>query len=174
MLLNIRDFLSSEDSSFDFQGSLYELKSPYEIEDLNLNFPINYKGKIINLTNGYELDLDIDYSFKCKCSRCLKDIKPRENTSLVAYNYKDKSFYDEDSIDEYFKIEHESIKLDDLIISTIISTKPLKSLCKEDCKGLCPKCGKDLNQGPCDCDSEKTNRDNIDPRLSKLLDVFKG
>ena len=42
----------------------------------------------------------------------------------------------------------------------------MKALCKKDCAGLCPTCGKNLNQGKCDCPD-----DNIDPRWSKLADL---
>ena len=44
---------------------------------------------------------------------------------------------------------------------------PTKVLCKEDCKGLCPKCGKDLNLGSCDCKTK-----DIDPRWQALSDLF--
>lgn len=44
---------------------------------------------------------------------------------------------------------------------------PMKPLCREDCSGLCPQCGKNLNKGPCDCPQEK-----IDPRWSKLTKLF--
>ena len=43
---------------------------------------------------------------------------------------------------------------------------PMRALCRPDCKGLCPSCGKELNVGPCDCP-----KDDIDPRLAALLDV---
>jgi uncharacterized protein len=43
---------------------------------------------------------------------------------------------------------------------------PMKALCKKDCAGLCPTCGKNLNQGKCDCPT-----DNTDPRWAKLADL---
>jgi uncharacterized protein len=43
---------------------------------------------------------------------------------------------------------------------------PIKALCKKDCLGLCPKCGKNLNEGKCDCPTQ-----DIDPRWSKLADL---
>ena len=49
---------------------------------------------------------------------------------------------------------------------SIFSLLPTKVLCREDCKGLCPSCGKDLNEGECDCSKDN----NIDPRLSALSD----
>ena len=43
---------------------------------------------------------------------------------------------------------------------------PTKMLCKPDCKGLCCKCGKNLNDGPCDCQKD------VDPRLESLLQLL--
>jgi len=40
---------------------------------------------------------------------------------------------------------------------------PIKALCSEDCKGLCPQCGADLNSGPCSCKAKS-----VDPRLAEL------
>ena len=56
--------------------------------------------------------------------------------------------------------------LDELVRADLLLELPTKVLCREDCKGLCPKCGKDLNFGPCDCKKE------IDPRWQALSDLF--
>jgi uncharacterized protein len=45
----------------------------------------------------------------------------------------------------------------------ILLAQPIKPICRPDCKGLCSTCGKNLNEGPCDCDDES-----IDPRLAAL------
>jgi uncharacterized protein len=54
------------------------------------------------------------------------------------------------------------------VLKSIILALPMKAVCREDCRGLCPKCGKNLNEGRCDCESE-----DIDPRFSVLKDLFK-
>jgi uncharacterized protein len=51
---------------------------------------------------------------------------------------------------------------------SLLMLLPVKLLCREDCAGLCPVCGADLNEGPCSCAQEG------DPRLSVLRDVFAG
>ncbi len=50
-----------------------------------------------------------------------------------------------------------------LLREEIILDTPMGVLCKPDCAGLCPTCGKNLNEGPCDCEGE-----DIDPRLAAL------
>ena len=55
------------------------------------------------------------------------------------------------------------LDLDDFLYTEVIVNLPLKHLCSEDCKGLCAKCGKDLNEGDCGCPKKE-----IDPRLAIL------
>ncbi|MBO4749763.1 MAG: DUF177 domain-containing protein, partial [Lachnospiraceae bacterium] len=55
-----------------------------------------------------------------------------------------------------------------LLYNELMENWPAKILCKEDCKGLCPVCGKNLNEGECGCD-----RFVPDPRLAGIQDLFK-
>lgn len=66
-------------------------------------------------------------------------------------------FYDGDFID-----------LTGPVRDTMLLAVPIKPLCRDDCKGLCRLCGKDLNEGPCGCKEEET-----DPRWRKLADLKK-
>jgi uncharacterized protein len=59
-----------------------------------------------------------------------------------------------------------NINITDDVRDYLILAVPMKKLCKEDCKGLCYKCGTDLNKSSCDC-----KQDEIDDRWSKLLEL---
>jgi len=59
--------------------------------------------------------------------------------------------------------EHDEIDLDELIKEQVLLSMPIKPLCRPECKGLCLKCGKNLNEGACQCE-----RDEIDARLEIL------
>ena len=67
--------------------------------------------------------------------------------------------------DNYFVADPSSsfFLIDDLVRETMILALPLKPLCSEDCKGLCPICGTDLNKSQCGCVKKE-----IDPRWEKL------
>lgn len=65
-----------------------------------------------------------------------------------------------------FLEEHE-LDVDRLIYDEILVNWPTKVLCKDDCKGICPVCGQNLNQQDCGCD-----RQVIDPRMAKFQDIF--
>jgi uncharacterized protein len=66
----------------------------------------------------------------------------------------------------YLPPEADKIKLDDDVRDFALLSIPMKKLCKEDCKGLCVKCGKDLNEGPCGCKTE-----DVDPRWQPLTEL---
>ncbi len=57
--------------------------------------------------------------------------------------------------------------MEQLICNELLAQWPMRVLCKEDCKGLCSRCGADLNVSPCDCD-----RTSLDPRMAAISDIF--
>ena len=105
------------------------------------------KGKIWSFAGSAMLECTLDYDFSMH--NLVREVSDEDN-------------------DSYIVVENESIDLDELFYSDIVLEIPISYVCKEDCKGLCPQCGKNLNKGSCDC---KTNQ--IDPRLEvlkKLID----
>ena len=78
----------------------------------------------------------------------------------------------EKQIHEFAEEFDKSAAVDDLIDVTelfrdeLLAGQPMKNLCKEDCKGLCPVCGANLNDGDCGCDKRI-----VDPRLAALKDL---
>ena len=74
---------------------------------------------------------------------------------------------DEDHEDEkVFPLEGDSADLEDIIHTVFVLNMDSKLLCKDDCKGMCCRCGKNLNDGPCGCQKE------IDPRLAALKQLL--
>ena len=73
----------------------------------------------------------------------------------------------EENEDEWvFPLEGDSADLDDIVRTVFVLNLDSKLLCKEDCKGLCPQCGKNLNDGPCNCRKE------LDPRFAALKQLL--
>ena len=76
-------------------------------------------------------------------------------------------YLSEEEEDDLFVLTSDSVDPADVLVPALILQVQMTYLCKEDCKGLCPTCGKNLNLGPCGC------RKQIDPRfavLEQLLD----
>ena len=73
----------------------------------------------------------------------------------------------EENEDEWvFPLEADTADLEDIVRTVFVLNMDSKLLCKEDCKGLCCKCGKNLNDGPCDCQKE------LDPRFAALKQLL--
>ena len=74
---------------------------------------------------------------------------------------------DESNVD-IVPLENDTVDVDELARTAFILEMDTKTLCSEDCKGLCPRCGADLNLGPCSCKKE------VDPRLAALAKLLEN
>lgn len=168
MIIQIKEFLSSPEQEMLIKGDLKDQKSSYDISDLELQFPISYEGRIFKLDDEILLDLCIKYKYNTQCDRCLTQMIEEVSSNVKAYFVRDLENVEDEATIEYFKLSEDGIFLDDLIISQVITSKPLKNICSDDCEGLCPKCGLNLNDGSCSCEKEI----DVDPRFEKLLNLF--
>ena len=73
---------------------------------------------------------------------------------------------DEEDTGEFIVVEGMRLDLTALVREDLLLALPAKFLCREDCKGLCPMCGKNLNDGSCSCKKP------IDPRLEALRQLL--
>ena len=60
-----------------------------------------------------------------------------------------------------------NLDVDQLVCNELLLSLPMKVLCREDCKGICNRCGANLNIETCDCDTRA-----LDPRMSVIQDIF--
>jgi len=101
-----------------------------------------------------------------ECSRCLQDTKVYQEISFKDLYLKNKAGFEEIEKDfpgNIFFIENGNLNLADSIAAALEEQKVDSVLCSEECKGLCPQCGTNLNKAKCKCKD-----DNIDPRLEAL------
>ena len=127
--------------------------------------PIRATGEIVNTAGVLTAHGGIDAAMVCYCDRCGKAFELKKHIDVdVPIVPEDEG---EDAESDAFSLEGDWLDLDDLLETVFILDMDTKFLCRPDCKGLCPKCGRDLNNGPCDC------RPETDPRfavLEQLLD----
>lgn len=114
-----------------------------------------------------ELQLDITAELTVVCSRC--SINTEKNDKFTATFFLTNSETHIESLDDIdvVYIENSILDVDELVRQTTILNFPMRFLCKKDCKGLCQKCGTDLNKNSCDCPTFEP-----DPRLAKLKDYL--
>lgn len=103
------------------------------------------------------------------CARCLDSVSYTVSYEIEReLDFADSSESDE-RLEEMSYIDGYHLDAEKLICSEILINMPLRVLCSEDCKGLCLKCGANLNKGECGCDREQ-----LDPRMSVIQDIFKN
>ncbi len=130
------------------------------------------EGEVTDSAGYMRLTLRVSVSYVAECARCLDEVEGEyaedfERTVVTKGSVKEETL--EESVDEYAVLdENGELDIDDEIRETMVLSFPSKILCREDCPGLCPKCGKSLKEGKCGCPEKE-----IDPRLAilqKLLD----
>jgi uncharacterized protein len=85
------------------------------------------------------------------CGRCLEKISQAIDAEFAVI-FKEKSAIDsDDEASDVHSYSNNEIDLKDYLFETIMLELPLKPLCSEDCKGLCPVCGRNKNKEKCDC-----------------------
>ena len=144
------------------------------LTDIRFDTPLHVEGTITNTSGYIRMSLALSVSYTASCARCLEDVSGSfsfdvERTVVTQAMAADLT---EDRIDELVVVEDGFLSLDELLTECLELSLPFRFLCSEDCKGLCPKCGKNLNDGPCDCEEKE-----VDPRLeplSRLLEEMKA
>ena len=115
---------------------------------------LSVHGKIEKLINSkLFITFTVEGTMIYPCSRCLDDV-PEE----ISYQFEEEIEPTNDGV----------VLLDEYINDCLYINEPNKILCKEDCLGLCPICGTNLNISECDCYEEE----DIDPRLEKLRNLI--
>lgn len=105
--------------------------------------PVKVQGTAyITGGNSAELEGEVVFTVKGACTRCLAET---EKTFSADFN----EVFGEDG----YRIVNGKIDLSKMVDDIIIMNTPVAFLCKDDCKGLCPTCGKNLNDGECKCNN---------------------
>ena len=159
MLLDLKKVFSNEGEScsFDYKMDL----SSTDINGINpFVSPVSVKGTVKSHDEFAQLDAGVSFDFSIPCDRCARQVNK-------CYNYTFShvlvlSSENEDD-DKFVQVTNYKLDLDELLRADILLELPTKYLCSENCKGLCSVCGKNLNDGTCNCDLHQ-----IDPRLEAL------
>lgn len=135
--------------------------------------PVKAKLRIDKVGSEVLANGDVSTSIELQCSRCLKKFSKAVDANInVVYHpleeLKGEEKYEikEDELDMGFYRGAE-LDIQDLLMEQIILSVPMKPLCSEACKGICPKCGADLNVDTCSCKMKEP-----DPRLAVLKKLF--
>lgn len=169
MLVNLTDIFSSE----------HKVEQKELVLDMDtitvggISYDILTKEPVVltlkNIGKGKALVQAVaSFTMELACDRCLKPVKYsmeiEAEQEVVSPDYVGEAT--EDLEQEEF-MEGYRLKVDDLIYRDIVLNWPMKILCREDCKGICRICGKDLNTGECGCDTFVPS-----PGLAGIKEIF--
>ncbi len=158
MIINLHDVIAKPESSLPFSQ---------ELDTDRLSFPgvLAYVSPVVGegviRNDGATLSLrgSIHADMLCRCDRCATEFRRSKDVELdVALATE---LEDEENPD-FFLLRGEKLDLDELLESCFILEMDTLLLCRPDCRGLCERCGANLNYGKCSCTKER------DPRLAVL------
>lgn len=163
MLLELKKVFLTEDENLNAE---YDL----DLSDLDFNgtrpfkTPVRVSANAVNRAGVVNLAVTTKFEYTGPCDRC-----GEETITPFVYSFNHtlvQSLVGENEGD-YIEVPDFTLDLDEPVTTDILLELPSKHLCKDDCKGLCPKCGKNLNIGECSCDKRE-----IDPRLEALKSLL--
>lgn len=158
MLLDLTEAIKHQGDSISFvaQGILPEGALP---DDVELDGEVSVTGSLTAFGHSVAVCGTIHASFKVSCALCLKpmvyklSVNYDELLQRRGYEHEKLDEDDEEDISEQDPVmfDGSSCDITDSVCEAINLHLPMRYLCKSDCKGLCPSCGKDLNKGSCTC-----------------------
>ncbi len=161
MKIKLKDLATAKDGRICFDYTIDLQK-----EEVNFSHPfeepVRLVGEVRDNAGVISLDSEVEAVVHTRCARCNRPVVYEKYTPVQFILAKTVSNENEDR-DDILVVEGDTVELDDIMIPELLLDMEMAVVCDEDCKGLCPKCGKDLNEGECGC-----NRKEVDPRLACL------
>ncbi len=167
MKVELADILSCENR---------EMSEQVEIELLSFDsklgqFPIVRKAPfVMKFTNEENRRLFIqgetEITIAIPCDRCLEQVERAFSVVIEKEIPLEKDSPEADT-DEVDYMTGTSLDVDQLIFGEILVSWPMKVLCREDCRGICKRCGASLNLRECQCQKAEP-----DPRMAAIQDIF--
>jgi uncharacterized protein len=150
----------------------YEINAASEIIGDGNKYDVRGTCRLMKTQRSVLVKCALDAEVELTCNRCLRrfrhplKIKFEEEYLPTLDIHSGAPLASPEDSSSFTIDEHHNIDLTEAIRQYAVMAVPMKALCREDCAGLCPKCGQNLNEGKCDCPAEE-----IDPRWTKLTDL---
>ncbi len=158
------------------EGGTLKVSVPFEQKEISFQlgtFPVissepadlvftNTGNKVLNMQGKASVTVEIP------CSRCLSGVQVKIPVSFdEKIDLKKTEQERVADLDEIAYLTGMDLDVDRLVFLEVLMNWPPKVLCREDCRGICSRCGKNLNTGRCQCEEEPK-----DPRMAAIQDIF--
>ncbi|MCQ2447873.1 MAG: DUF177 domain-containing protein [Oscillibacter sp.] len=164
MLIQVKSILHTPGKHLDFHFEM-DLSDVEFAGRYPISRPVIVEGEVRNRADVLYLELTAQTTLDAVCDRCGKAFLQEKVVPFRCILAEE--VQNEDS-DEIVLLEDDQVDVGELARTEFILEMDTKTLCSEDCKGLCPRCGADLNLGPCSCKKE------VDPRLAVLAKLLEN
>lgn len=166
------DLLSLTDEPLSFEFKIASTDIDLETEGARIAGDVEVIGELSKSAAKTDVKGSITAPIEVDCTRCLTPLS-RELDIVFDVDFVDKELFPDrkethlESADlDTDVIEGNELDLTEVAREQIVLNLPEQVLCRDDCRGICPMCGKDLNEGECQCGEET-----IDPRWAALKDL---
>jgi uncharacterized protein len=147
----------------------------FEVDATELDLPrfvgeVRAHGLLRRVSTQFFVQGQSEGTFVGECDRCLAEVRRDVRAPLNLFYQVEAHASDAEKDLEIQSIhpEQDVIVLDDEVRQTLMLEVPLKVLCTDECAGICPGCGANLNSDECQCAEAP-----IDPRWAKLAEIYK-
>ena len=163
MVINFSDLLSKKNRKKQISLSFELEPFEFEGEEIRAIEKVDVEGVAISENDVIVIEASIKTKLKLNCSRCLDTfIYPIDIDIEERFTNNDRN-----KSEDVIYVKGDDIDVTEIVENAIISSLPIKRLCKEDCKGLCQACGANLNNETCECENI-----DVDVRLAGLKAFF--
>ncbi len=163
MFIDLSELVKNTGSEKDFCGDVCLESIRYMGEEIRFDGPVKVEVNVKNVGGVLCLSGHAQCVVLVSCGRCREPL-----TENVGFDIDESLVYEGSNVqindeDDVIVFSGYRLELDEIVSNYVFMNLPIRYLCSEDCKGVCFKCGKNLNEGECGCD-----RQEIDPRLEAL------
>jgi len=169
MLVNLSDILSDNPRTIDVMIPMED----FTFMGIYGTFPMSFVEPVhvcVEQVKNREflVKAEAKIRYKIPCDRCLTDVEQELSPEVVRYiNLNLQDGEEASGFDEANFIRGHHLDLDKLFYGEILANWPNKTLCTDDCQGICSICGQNLNISRCNCEDT-----DLDPRMSVIRDIF--
>lgn len=170
MIININDIRHEVGASLEFEGQLKPEGVDFSGEVLFFPEPLTIQGTMSNVGEVLVLNATVQGFVCLECGLCTERYLYPQGFPFEARLSRTADPDDPDT----FVYQGDTVELEDIVLEYLLLNLPIQRKCKEDCRGLCPDCGVNLNADKCTCsdNGERDLDEGIDERLKVLKDYF--
>ena len=161
MLLDISRVLKKPDSQINIDCEVGVDNKELEETSVTFDKPLRVSGSVRNFGGVVMLDAKVSGEYKAVCDRC-----GRETAYGIEFEFSD-GFSKTPEDEDISVLIDENIDVSEALFRNVFMNLPMKHICSQDCKGICPKCGTNLNEAQCSCEDDSWN-----PQFDILKGLF--